>query len=147
MPWALIAGEKDAPASESYSFRLKNTGLAPTFVAKDGITAMLRFDKPGLESVARGEFDEATAGALEPDGKFSPCALAHANAVLFIKSRLGCGQAVNSGAIEVGGKGARVVQLAWRARARGGFQILSGNDDGVIGVSRTIAPQARNELK
>ena len=127
VPWALI-GASGAGTKSPASFEVSacNTGTAPTLLAPDGLTVVVRLDSPGIERVDRGSFDEASVGILSQDGRFQKCAYAHADAVLLRKYQLLPRERIVSGGIEATVDDAQDASAEWRSRFDGGFSSLEG---------------------
>ncbi|HWD39424.1 MAG TPA: DUF3142 domain-containing protein [Fimbriimonas sp.] len=125
-PWSMIGtGKHGKSAPQSFQVRLGSHGSSPTRATQGAVQLLMRFDKEGLDAVAQGDFDSVTVGR-EDQGNFQPCALAHANAVLFQRSLLLPGQKLSTGEVSTPIDGPNLLRVQWKARAPSGVSDVSG---------------------
>lgn len=137
IPWELIDSGKTADrAPRELTVHLESTGSAPTLPARNSIQLLVALNKPGINGVAPGDFDEAIPGTLDETGRFVKCAPAHADAVRFARYHMLPGDVLRSGPILVPADGATRADARWVAQGPGGFQKFEGETSLILGEEK-----------
>jgi len=127
VPWSLIdVNSSGDRAPRELSLRLEATGNTATRADKQAVQVLVSLNRPGVEGIASGDFDEAEAGTLNAKGRFIKCAKAVADAVRFRRYHLLPGEVLRSGSILLPADGATQAWTRWVAQGPGGFQTFSG---------------------
>ncbi|RYG30948.1 DUF3142 domain-containing protein [bacterium] len=126
-PWSLIGTDvkSDVPPRQ-FTVTVVANGDAPSKASREAFELFVLLDKPGLDGVAPGDFDEAVTGSMA-DGAFVPAAPAHAQAIRFRRYHLLPGDRLRSGLLLVPADGARTVRAHWTAQGTGGFRVFQGD--------------------
>ncbi|RYG24363.1 DUF3142 domain-containing protein [bacterium] len=121
LPWTAIAPKSNARRlPTAMVVRAAATGDESTAARPRAFMLLLRLDRPGVQSVGAGDFDEAVPGRLDAKGRFARCAPAHADVVLLSRNHFLPDQTLASGIIETIPNGATEAFTEWAAKTPGG---------------------------
>lgn len=129
-PWALIDGGSDAERPpRQVTLTLDAIGNTPSQADRQAVEIFVTLDRPGLEGVATGDFDEAQPGLWAEKDRFLPCAPARAEVVRFRRYHLIPGDRLRSGILLIPADGATHAKVKWTAKGPGGFTVFRGESD------------------
>lgn len=114
MPWDLIAPDSRAERPPQ-ALRLVASvgGEGPSEARRGAVQLLIRLDRPGVERLATGDFDEAELGNLGPDGRFRKTSGLRADAIRLRRSFVLPGDVLRTGAIELVADGAVSAEAEW----------------------------------
>jgi hypothetical protein len=130
-PWELIETSRSAahPPSD-LTVRVTNIGNASTFLAPDAVTLTLRFNRPGFDAIAPGQFDAVEARfQSDPTAPFETALRSsptRANRLRIRKFHLAAGETAVFGPIRLPADGSTQVDGEWTAKCPGDFTLQRG---------------------
>ncbi len=121
VPWDLVAPDaRAARPPQAVVLRATAVGGGPSEAEEGAVQVLVRFDRPGIDGAAPGDFDSAEVGSLDPGGAFRRGSGVRANAVLLRRGHVLPGESLRSGAIETRADGATSVVAEWSVRSPDG---------------------------
>jgi hypothetical protein len=119
VPWALIGTEAKGRVPRDLTVRAEATGDVGSAASPGAVTVVVEFDRPGIEGVVPGDFDQVRLGRVEADGSVRESSPARANAVMLLRHHILPGEKLRSGAIEIGSDGATKARMRWSVKPAG----------------------------
>ena len=130
-PWALIApGRQDVRPPMTLRVRATAVGVGPSKAEPGAVQVLVRLDRPGIASVAPGDFDSAEVGTLDEGGRFVRGSGLRADVALLRRGGVLPGETLRSGPVETVADGATSAAVEWAVR---------GPDGNARGVSQRIS--------